>query len=254
MMTSRTRSTAPFSFKPRPKRSSAFFRRARNGPVGGAPVPPSIPVPGGKVYIRHPNGIETVGEVVEILPPERIVFTYGYASGNPIPPGASRVTIRLKPDAAGTRLRLHHEFAEAAVRDQHVQGWRFQLSLFANAVADESSPAPPRSSTPGSTRGPIRTRNRATTRSPASPRPPSLSATATARSTGIGDLSAHVAAAQRFMPGVRLERKGDIRHCQGAVLADWVVRAPDGREHMSGTNLFLLAPDCRFTAVTGFAR
>ena len=27
------------------------------------------PRPGGKVYIRHPNGIETVGEVVEIAPP-----------------------------------------------------------------------------------------------------------------------------------------------------------------------------------------
>ena len=43
--------------------------------------------PGGKVYIRHPEGTETLGEVVELRSPERIVFTYGYASGKPVPPG-----------------------------------------------------------------------------------------------------------------------------------------------------------------------
>src|SRR5580658_1197267 len=93
--------------------------------------------PGGKVYIRHPGGVETLGEVLEVLDGERIVFTYGYASGKPMPPGSSRVTILLKPDEAGTRLHLLHEFAEAGARDEHVQGWRFQLSLFSNVVANE---------------------------------------------------------------------------------------------------------------------
>lgn len=97
------------------------------------------PRPGGKVLIRHPNGIETLGEVIEAVAPTRIVFTYGYASGNPIPPGASRVTIRLAPHEDGTQLHLLHEFADPAVRDAHVQGWRFQLSLFGNAVADEAN-------------------------------------------------------------------------------------------------------------------
>src|SRR5580692_6424581 len=77
--------------------------------------------PGGKVYIRHPNGIESLGEVLEVSQPERIVFTYGFVSGKPMPPGASRVTIRLEPDESGTRLHLLHEFAEAAPRDEHVQ-------------------------------------------------------------------------------------------------------------------------------------
>src|SRR5229473_2832258 len=94
--------------------------------------------PGGKMYIRHPNGIETLGEVLEVREPERIVFTYGFVSGKPMPPGASRVTIRLEPDEAGTRLHLRHEFAEAGPRDEHVQGWRFQLSLFANVVTNEA--------------------------------------------------------------------------------------------------------------------
>src|SRR5208283_3935041 len=76
--------------------------------------------PGGKVYIRHANGIETLGEVLQVRHPEGITFTYGFASGKPIPPGSSRVTIHLEPIDAGTRLQLRHEFAEAGVRDEHV--------------------------------------------------------------------------------------------------------------------------------------
>jgi hypothetical protein len=33
------------------------------------------------MLIRHPNGVEASGEVLEVLRPERIVFTYGYATG-----------------------------------------------------------------------------------------------------------------------------------------------------------------------------
>ena len=94
------------------------------------------PKSGGRVYIRHANGIESSGEVVEVDPPTRIVFTYGFNSGNPIPPGSSRVTISLAPQGRGTRLDLLHEFADAGPRDEHVQGWRYQLSVFGNVVAD----------------------------------------------------------------------------------------------------------------------
>ena len=93
--------------------------------------------PGGRVFIKYPGGNEASGEVVDIAPPSRIVFTYGYNSGTPIAPGDSRVTIELDAVAQGTRLRLSHAFADAAVREEHVQGWRYQLSLFANVVTDE---------------------------------------------------------------------------------------------------------------------
>ncbi|MBV8902714.1 MAG: SRPBCC domain-containing protein, partial [Acidobacteriia bacterium] len=99
--------------------------------------------PGGRVLIRYPNAVQVLGEVLEIAEPERIVFTYGYESGKPIPPGGSRVTIRLEPVESGTRIHLAHAFAEADVRDQHFQGWRFQLSLFANLVADEVNAGAP---------------------------------------------------------------------------------------------------------------
>jgi uncharacterized protein YndB with AHSA1/START domain len=209
--------------------------------------------PGGKLLIRHPGGVETVGEVIEVLPPERIVFTYGYASGKPIPPGGSRVTIRLEPDGQGTRLHLLHELADAAARDLHVQGWRFQLSLFANLVADEVYAGA----------GEVvdawfdawaltddRMRQDAFTRIAA--------ADVRFRDRfslldGLADLTAHAGAAQRFMPGVRLERRGEIRHSHGMVLADWFAAARDGQERMSGTSLFVMAPDGRINSVTGFA-
>ena len=44
------------------------------------------PRPGGRMLIRHANGVEVSGQVLEVQPPERLVFTYGYAGGTPIPP------------------------------------------------------------------------------------------------------------------------------------------------------------------------
>src|SRR5439155_5824159 len=97
------------------------------------------PRPGGRVVIRYPNAVEAGGEVIEIDPPRRILFTFGYASGQGIPLGGSRVTIALAPEADGTRLHLHHEFSDEKIRDHHVQGWRYQLALFANLVADRNA-------------------------------------------------------------------------------------------------------------------
>ena len=99
------------------------------------------PKPGGTVHIRYPNAVVAGGEVVEITPVERVVFTYGFESGQPIPIGASRVTITLEETALGTVVRLHHALPTAAARDEHVQGWRYQLAVFANVVAAEAHAA-----------------------------------------------------------------------------------------------------------------
>ena len=208
--------------------------------------------PGGQLLIRHANGVEVTGEVIEIRAPERIVFTFGYATGKPIPPGGSQVTIRLDGHPAGTLLQLTHEFSDTEQRDQHVQGWRFQLSLFANAVANKINA------------------NAAETvdrwfAAWSDPQTASREATLAAISTtdmqfydrfsamaGEEDVKAHLAAVHKFMPGLRLERRGDIRHCQSHVLADWVAVADDGQERGRGTNLFVLDADGRIAEVTGF--
>lgn len=208
--------------------------------------------PGGAVYIRHPNGIEAGGEVVDVERPKRIVFTYGFMSGNPIPPGSSRVTIELAPHPDGTRLTLVHDFTEPGPRDHHVQGWRYQLSLFANIVSDEAQAGAAEA---------IDRWLEAWSITDASARERALAAIASpslrfrdrfGATDGIADLVPHIGAAQVFMPGMTLQRAGDVRHCQGTVLAEWTATGADGQPRGAGTNVFAFDAAGRITSVTGF--
>ena len=211
------------------------------------------PRKGGQVLIRHPNGVETTGEVLDLVSPDRIVFTYGYASGTPIPPGGSRVTIELDEHEAGTRLHLCHEFADETARDHHVQGWRYQLSVFANLIGDfvhsgatsvvdrwfaawsESSSTSRAEQFAGLAAASVRFRDR-------------FSLT-----DGLEDLVSQVGAFHHFMPGIHITRVGDVHRCQGHAVVDWVL-SRSGVENASGTSFFMFAPDGRITAVTGFWR
>jgi uncharacterized protein YndB with AHSA1/START domain len=209
------------------------------------------PRPGGAVRIRFPNGIVAGGQVLEIEPVERIVFTYGFESGQPIAIGASRVSVRLEETPRGTLVRLRHELPTAAARDEHVQGWRYQLALFANVVAKEEHQAI----------GDRVDRFFAVWTEPeAAKRRAELTELATddlafrdpySCTVGIDDLVAHIGAAQLHMPGMRLERQGDARQCQGTVAVSWVAKTADGAERGRGTNVFDLAPDGRIARATG---
>ena len=210
------------------------------------------PRPGGRVFIRYPGGNEASGEVVDVAPPSRIVFTYGYNSGTPIGPGESRVTIELEKVARGTRLRLTHALADRAVRDEHVQGWRYQLSVFANIVADEAH---------ANASALVDAWFGAWAETDADRRGSELARIATPAVRlrdrfscidGAADVSHHIAASQRFMPGYRTARVGTPRHCQGLVLADWTASGPDGQIRAQGTNVFTLSADGLIEDVTGF--
>jgi uncharacterized protein YndB with AHSA1/START domain len=208
--------------------------------------------PGGRMLIRHGNGVEVVGEVLEVDPPRRIVFTYGYPSGDQLPkPGGSQVTIALEPRGSSTRLQLTHAFAEAAHRDPFVQGWRYQLSVFATVIADRLHA------------GAADTVDAwfATWSDPqAATRDASVARLAAAEIRfrdryslvqGQDDLRAHLAAVHRFMPGMTITRDGAVRHCQGTVVADWVARGTDGVERGRGLNVFTLGGDRRIADVVG---
>lgn len=206
---------------------------------------------GGHFLIRYPNGVEASGNVVEIDAPRRLVLTYGYATGTPIPPGASRVTIELAPEGDGTRLRLAHEFAEAAAREEHVQGWRFQLSLFSNLVTNEVFANADAlidawfdgwSEPDADTRADVLTRI-ATPHVRMRDRFSAIE--------GRDELLAHLTAMQHFAPGMRLVRDSAVRRCQDTAVADWIARAADGSERGRGTNVFVFA-NRRIDSVTGF--
>jgi uncharacterized protein YndB with AHSA1/START domain len=210
------------------------------------------PRPGGAVVIRYPGAVEARGEIIEIVAPERLTFTYGYAAGTPISPGASLVIIRLEETDAGTRVHLTHAFSDAAVRDQHLQGWRYQLALFSNAVSNEVSV---------DVSGAVDAWLDAWSDADRARRDAALVRIAVPHVSfrdrfssveGIEDVSSHLDAAQQFMPGLRLERDGAVRHCQGVVLTDWVARSTDGSQRGRGTNVFVLNADGRIESVTGF--
>jgi uncharacterized protein YndB with AHSA1/START domain len=210
------------------------------------------PHAGGRIYIRHPGGVESAGEVIEVDAPRRLVFTYGFLSGAPIPAGGSRVTIALAPAPRGTTLTLTHDAPTAASRDEHEQGWRFQLSLFANVVSNEVTAHASRF---------VDLWYAAWAEPDAIARRKILEEIADAgvrmqdrfsALDGIDDVLPHIAASQRFMPGMRMRRAADVRVCQGMVLSDWIVERLTGEAVGQGTNVFVFGPEGRIEWVTGF--
>ena len=65
--------------------------------------------PGGVFRIDVTGHDVARGEYVEIDPPHRVVFTFGWESeDSPAPPGSTTVEVTLVPDGEATILRLRH--------------------------------------------------------------------------------------------------------------------------------------------------
>jgi uncharacterized protein YndB with AHSA1/START domain len=109
------------------------------------------PVPGGIYRLQMLDGFRAAGTFVELEPPHRLVFTWGFAdedavqrskheqvaaaSGNPMPAGSTRVTVTLEPDNDGTQLTLRHEgLPNRELRDGHQTAWETYLPRLATRV------------------------------------------------------------------------------------------------------------------------
>jgi uncharacterized protein YndB with AHSA1/START domain len=94
------------------------------------------PRPGGTFRLEANGRDVVVGEYLEVEPPHRVVFTWGFDGADPIAgPGSTRVEVTLEPDGDGTRLTLlHHGLSEHA-RDPHAEGWLHYLARLAPAAA-----------------------------------------------------------------------------------------------------------------------
>ncbi|MFI5316553.1 MAG: SRPBCC domain-containing protein [Myxococcota bacterium] len=94
------------------------------------------PRPGG-VYRVDANGRNVIlGKYVEVSPPRRVVFTWGFADPeSPVPAGSTTVEIDLIPQGRGTLLRLVHRGSPPERRGRHEQGWSHYLARLQIAAA-----------------------------------------------------------------------------------------------------------------------
>jgi uncharacterized protein YndB with AHSA1/START domain len=87
------------------------------------------PVPGGSYRVFMQDGVEAAGVFLEIDPPRRVVFTWGWTHDPAVPPGTTRVVVTLHAEQDGTRVILrHHDLPDDGQRDHHRKGWELYLS------------------------------------------------------------------------------------------------------------------------------
>ena len=98
---------------------------------------------GGALRVIMPDAAAASGHFIEVVPPRRIVFTWGWEGNSiPIPPGSSIVTIELEPADSGTMVRLTQSGLQPAeMRELHRSGWERYLGRLARrAIGGDPGP------------------------------------------------------------------------------------------------------------------
>jgi uncharacterized protein YndB with AHSA1/START domain len=90
------------------------------------------PRPGGIYRCNVIPGHTARGEFVELDPPHRLVFTWGWEKsgeeGSPVSPGSSTIEVELTPEGDGTSLRfIHRDLPSAETTESHAHGWDHYL-------------------------------------------------------------------------------------------------------------------------------
>jgi uncharacterized protein YndB with AHSA1/START domain len=80
------------------------------------------PEPGGQ-FALDIKGAHVRGRFLLLDPPHRLLISWGYASSDRLPPGASTVEVRLSADRGGTRVELEHRDLPPGERPGHASGW-----------------------------------------------------------------------------------------------------------------------------------
>jgi uncharacterized protein YndB with AHSA1/START domain len=98
------------------------------------------PRPGGIYRCEVLPGHVARGEFVELDPPRRLVFTWGWErSGGgeiSVPAGASTIEIELTPDGDATTLRfVHRDLPSPEATTSHAHGWEHYLGRLEAAAA-----------------------------------------------------------------------------------------------------------------------
>ena len=218
--------------------------------MGKATIDPRV---GGEVRVDFPSDLVVMGEVLEMEAPKRLVLSWGVKSGDPFPPGATRVEFLVEPLGSGARLVLrHHGLPDEEQKQDHYGGWRLYTSVLAAHAASLQH---------GEKLGATLDAWFSAWREADAEERSALLATCTtdavafrhayAALTGRQDLSQHIAASLQHMAGMRLEANGEPSLCHGWVRFPWKV-TKDGQQVAEGMNVGLLGADSRFELVVGF--
>ncbi|MFZ1686452.1 MAG: SRPBCC domain-containing protein [Flavobacteriales bacterium] len=90
------------------------------------------------VHLLHENGdtFSVQGRYLEVVKPERLVFTHTWLDENGAPGQEMLVTITFEEVGNGTRMNLTQTgFTSAGSRDGHREGWSSQIERFAEYLS-----------------------------------------------------------------------------------------------------------------------
>jgi len=100
------------------------------------------PVANGR-FVVDVNGVPIRGRYLEIDPPHRVVFSWGAAGSEHIPPESTTVEITLRPVDDATVLELVHRRLPPDQLGQHGIGWgHFLDRLIIAAAGGDPGPDP----------------------------------------------------------------------------------------------------------------
>jgi uncharacterized protein YndB with AHSA1/START domain len=98
--------------------------------------------PGGTCRVET-GGPVMAGTFLELVPFERLVFSFGWEPGAdapPIPPGSTRVEVTFQADGDDTVLTLRHSGLPPGLGELHLAGWEHHLpNLVAAATSTTTS-------------------------------------------------------------------------------------------------------------------
>jgi uncharacterized protein YndB with AHSA1/START domain len=226
---------------------------AGQAPLAGTRIDPR---PGGAVRVEYPGGQFGVGKVTEMIPQQRIAFSWGYEKpGEAVAPGATTVEITLQPTPDGTLVELRHRgLPSEDARRGHCGGWTHYLSMLARAAAEGQH-------------GPLLARlwedyYQAWSEHDATARlrllevccePDVRVRTSFACTDSLPDFSAHIANGLKHMPGMSIRPRGNPQHLHGCTRHEWELVAPGGAVVMAGVNFATLSPGGRIAQLVSFS-
>jgi uncharacterized protein YndB with AHSA1/START domain len=101
------------------------------------------PQPGGRFRVEVSDGNIAAGRYVEVIPPLRVAFTWGWESRDSelsvLPPGASLIEVELQAKDRGTLLRLRHSRLPSDLAGRHGERWSHYLNRLQASGAAQGS-------------------------------------------------------------------------------------------------------------------